>query len=1355
MNKAQGWIVVIAGCLLVSRVSDCRAQSYQWPLASPQVTQDYAEFNGIGNDKFHAGLDLVSGNWATHTCAGTTGVPVYASGTGKVRALEINAFRNFNHLTGNVIIIDHNNGQGPFSLYAHLAAICVPDQATITSQDLASKRVIGIVGKSGCDKLYPPCPKHLHLEFKNRNVLGGGLTDDDPPFGYTLDPPAAYGYQDPATFIYSASAFGPIPVEVTGIGSSQLNVRLAPDASLATVQDSIKLGQQFVAFRKVGNWYQIHLPSLGIDGWVSGSFVAENPGLKQLSVTGAGSAGLKVRSSPTTSSVDKIKVWNQQRFVSLAESCGIGCSRPWHKINLPRSLNFSEGWICGDFLSGDVGTCNNHRPGTPLNVRQKKADGSALAEGASIYENDVIVFNADLSDTDGDAVKLEVEARRVDDSFQGIAITVSSLVASGSNTSTPPKGGLAPAGYHWQARVVDNQGAVSDWVEFGAKGNTDFAVLAGTPTQITPTKPTVITLAVPGQLRDKGGVALDGNGNHYVVGSLNTDNVLPDTGHDIWIGKFNSLGVLSWSTLWDSSCLDNSACKEDYGSGIAVGPSGSVYVAGTVGGFTRVLKLVKYTSGGSQVWAKTLNTGSAGDLGSDLSDVEPKVYADSNENVYVAGVIRNLSVSGGNVKRSFDAFIGKHDSNGVATWGRSFDGSGQDYDSARAVTVDANGDVFVAGFVSNAANSFNLLGETTNDYQPLDAWIAKYDSNGTMLWSRTYNGTANKRDIFNAIAVVPSGGVITCGSTFVDDQADSFLLRKYDASGNVVWTTKTTFNTYDPLGHIKEFGNAVSLDSVGNIYVSVAVPGSFSWLAKFSPQGRLLWRAKPNVPALLGAALRDDGTIVSVGGGTGFAVTSSPYYPASVRTLQIQDDAHTLAANYHPQSIIAAESMPKSSDPLSSVSLGTSSITWRWSDTSYNEAGFRVLSAEGESLSGDLSEGTTTWIEAGLLPGQNYQRHVAAFNSEGSSVLTVAGCTEPAAPTELSVNPIDFYSVQGVIADGQNPPGIDYQMIASANVDFSINVTTVTTVSQAPMLRGLLPETTYYLRVAALNCRAVPAYFDQVVSAKTPPVPPAVYFSTLGSAGGGIATPDQKTAIRLTAGVRENSTIFLSTDPVSVPILAAPEDIQAADDALPATTQKSPGSATEFTLFAEGQASSDTLSGSITLPYANTDKNDRIDGTNPAIKVSDLRLYRLEGQQWKEETSPVLTLDKVKQTITASITRLSVYALIGTPAVPPCSEIRAYPIPWKPGSGGRFDSANGSGCGQGMVFDQLPVGATIRIYNLQADLVRELGIPSSSSGCIAWDGKNEYGRDVASGIYLAAIQGTADNDCVKKLAIER
>lgn len=93
--------------------------------------------------------------------------------------------------------------------------------------------------------------------------------------------------------------------------------------------------------------------------------------------------------------------------------------------------------------------------------------------GDSIDEDYVRLFS-NVEDPDGDTVKLQVELRRVDeyngqfDETKG-GLKESLLVSSGSIANIEVYD-LIRGRYHWRARAIDDEGAVSEWQDFGNNG---------------------------------------------------------------------------------------------------------------------------------------------------------------------------------------------------------------------------------------------------------------------------------------------------------------------------------------------------------------------------------------------------------------------------------------------------------------------------------------------------------------------------------------------------------------------------------------------------------------------------------------------------------------------------------------------------------------------------------------------------------------------------------------------------------------------------------------------------------------------------------------------------------------------
>jgi hypothetical protein len=104
----------------------------------------------------------------------------------------------------------------------------------------------------------------------------------------------------------------------------------------------------------------------------------------------------------------------------------------------------------------------------------------------------------------------------------------------------------------------------------------------------------------------------------------------------------------------------------------------------------------------------------------------------------------------------------------------------------------------------------------------------------------------------------------------------------------------------------------------------------------------------------------------------------------------------------------------------------------------------------------------------------------------------------------------------------------------------------------------------------------------------------------------------------------------------------------------------------------------------------------------------------------------------------------------GDTAAADTSQVRVYPIPYRPGSG----NPDLGGGGTGIVFDRLPAVASIKIHAVTGQLVASFDA-SAASGSVKWDARNGDGRDVASGLYLAVITSPSGKTVTKKILIIR
>jgi len=197
-------------------------------------------------------------------------------------------------------------------------------------------------------------------------------------------------------------------------------------------------------------------------------------------------------------------------------------------------------------------------------------------------------------------------------------------------------------------------------------------------------------------------------------------------------------------------------------------------------------------------------------LGTSAYDVSFGVAADAAGNVFISGTTRGSL--GGQPNAGYgDAFVAKYDASGKLLWTRQLGTSGDD-DSC-GVAADAAGNVFISGETSG-----NLGGQpNAGGY---DAFVAKYDASGKLLWTRQLGTSA--RDVSFGVAADADGNVFISGETSGSlggpkaGNADAFV-AKYDASGNLLWTRQ--------LGTFAgDVSYGVAADAAGNVFIS-----GFTW----------------------------------------------------------------------------------------------------------------------------------------------------------------------------------------------------------------------------------------------------------------------------------------------------------------------------------------------------------------------------------------------------------------------------------------------------------------------------------------------------------------------------------------------
>jgi hypothetical protein len=178
----------------------------------------------------------------------------------------------------------------------------------------------------------------------------------------------------------------------------------------------------------------------------------------------------------------------------------------------------------------------------------------------------------------------------------------------------------------------------------------------------------------------------------------------------------------------------------------------------------------------------------------------------------------------------------KFDSAGNLIWQRQIGTTTTD--NGEAVATDKLGNVYLSGRTFG-----NLAGPNAGSS---DAFLTKFDSAGSLLWTRQLGTAAG--DEGDSVAVDGAGNVYISGGTTgslgpqLAGQQDAFL-SKYDSNGNLQWVRQLGTTADD-------YSSATAADSLGNVFIAGQTRGSLggtlsgttdAFVSKFDSTGALQW----------------------------------------------------------------------------------------------------------------------------------------------------------------------------------------------------------------------------------------------------------------------------------------------------------------------------------------------------------------------------------------------------------------------------------------------------------------------------------------------------------------------------------
>ena len=301
------------------------------------------------------------------------------------------------------------------------------------------------------------------------------------------------------------------------------------------------------------------------------------------------------------------------------------------------------------------------------------------------------------------------------------------------------------------------------------------------------------------------------DGSIYIAGST-SGNLDGNTNagyaySDAFLSKYNSDGTKAWTRLLGTPLNDSA-------QSVTTGSDGSIYIAGsTFDGnnynfypYTDAF-LSKYNSDGTKAWTRLLGTISS-------SEGATSVTTGSDGSIYVAGYtygdLDGYTLSGGSA-----AFLSKYNSDGTKDWTRVLDSALSDV--AQSVTTGSDGSIYIAGYTIG-----NLDGNTNAAWSIADAFLSKYNGDGTKAWTRLLGSSSE--EVAQSVTTGSDGSIYIAGYTGGNldgntnaGSSDAFL-SKYNSDGTKAWTRLLGSSTADGAG-------SVTTGSDGSIYIAGSTTG--------------------------------------------------------------------------------------------------------------------------------------------------------------------------------------------------------------------------------------------------------------------------------------------------------------------------------------------------------------------------------------------------------------------------------------------------------------------------------------------------------------------------------------------------
>lgn len=431
------------------------------------------------------------------------------------------------------------------------------------------------------------------------------------------------------------------------------------------------------------------------------------------------------------------------------------------------------------------------------------------------------------------------------------------------------------------------------------------------------------------------------------------------------------------------------------------------------------------------------------------------------------------------------------------------------------------------------------------------------------------------------------------------------------------------------------------------------------------------------------------------------------------------------------------------------TALSSTSIRASWTPSGASAYAVERSSFSGGGFSQIVSSSAlgaaSQYADPGRTPATTYFYRVRGFNGDGIATAydaessTVTFAPLPGAP-----------SLSGIALSSSS---IRWSWVPSGGAASSFTLLT----STGGVVAALAGSATFYVEAGlaknanfSRTLKAVNATGEVFSNTLTVATPDAAV-DVPAAAAATVTGADGSTRLDIPAGALGGAgQAAVSLDPVNAPLVSGvPALIASANAALPGTLKGPASSVREFIAVVGGERFTGAFSAAVTvrIPYPDADSDGRVDGVTPTLAAANLAMYVLDEVTRTWQLLPS-TVDSSNMVVIGTVNHLSVFTLLGNPASSSLAGLKVYPNPWRPGSGGPYDAAV-------VRFKNLTETAEIKVFTITGELVRRLGKTAADGDEKVWDGRNDDGKKVASGVYLFLIRNPGGEQRIGKVAIIR